>query len=61
MIWYGGGALPTLVLSCVGHVCRPPINILYLNCCSQCAYHRVIAQITVSHFVSIFFLLYHEK
>jgi hypothetical protein len=44
MIWYGGGggALPALVPSSVGHVCRPPINILYLNCCSQFAYHRVL-------------------
>ena len=24
----GGGALPALVPSCVGHVCRPPINLL---------------------------------
>jgi hypothetical protein len=35
MIWWGGGggggggggALPALVPSCVGHVCRPPINL----------------------------------
>jgi hypothetical protein len=25
----GGGALPALVPSCVGHVCRPPINLLH--------------------------------
>jgi hypothetical protein len=25
----GGGALPALVPSCVGHVCRPPINSLH--------------------------------
>jgi hypothetical protein len=61
--WSGrGAALQALVQSCVGHVCHLPINILYLNCncCSQFAYHHVIAQITVSHFVS-YFLLYHEK
>jgi hypothetical protein len=33
MIWWwgggGGDALPALVLSCVGHVCRPPINLLH--------------------------------
>jgi hypothetical protein len=68
----GGGALPALVLSCVGHVCRPPINLLHYckvllglylncNCCSQFAYHHVITQITVSHFASNNFLLYHEK
>ena len=53
----GGCALATLVPSCVGQVCRPPINILYLNCnsCSQFAYHHAIAHITVSHFVSIIF------
>jgi hypothetical protein len=28
--WSGtGGALPGLVPSCVGHVCRPPINLLH--------------------------------
>ena len=49
--------------SCVGHVCRSPINILYLNCncCSQFAYHHVIAQITVSHFVSIIFCFIMKK
>ena len=25
----GGGTLPVLVPSCVGHVCRPPINMLH--------------------------------
>jgi hypothetical protein len=25
----GGCALPALVPSCVGHVCRPPINLLH--------------------------------
>ena len=37
--------------------------LLYLNCncCSQLAYHHVITQITVSHFASNNFLLYHEK
>jgi hypothetical protein len=25
----GGGALPALVPSCFGHVCRPPINLLH--------------------------------
>jgi hypothetical protein len=30
MIWYGGGGtLPALVPSCIGHVCRPPINLLH--------------------------------
>ena len=28
----GGAALPALVQSSVGNVCRSPINILYLNC-----------------------------
>ena len=27
----GGGALPALVPSCVGHVCRPPINLLHYS------------------------------
>ena len=43
MIWWGGGALPALGPRCGGHV----------------AYHHVITQITVSHFVSN--SLYHEK
>jgi hypothetical protein len=30
--WGGGAALPALVQSSVGNVCRSPINILYLNC-----------------------------
>jgi hypothetical protein len=54
MIWCGGqGALPALVPSCIGCVRCPPINILYLNCncCSQFAYHHVITQIIVSHFL----------
>jgi hypothetical protein len=37
MIWWGGGggggggggAMPALMPSCVGHVCRPPINLLH--------------------------------
>jgi hypothetical protein len=38
-------------------------RLLYLNCncCSQFAYHHVVTQITVSHFASNNFLLYHEK
>jgi hypothetical protein len=53
----GGGALQALVPSYVGHMCHLPINILYLNCycCLHFAYHHVIAQITVSDFVSIIF------
>jgi hypothetical protein len=37
--------------------------LLYLNCncCSQLAYQHVITQITVSHFVSNNFLLYHDS
>ena len=36
------GSLLALVPSCVGHVRRTPINLLYLNCncCSQFAYHH---------------------
>jgi hypothetical protein len=62
--WCGrGAALQAVVQSCVGHVCHSPINILYLNCncCSQFAYHHVIAQITVSHFVSIIFCFIIKK
>ena len=57
------GATEALVQSCVGHVCHSPINILHLNCncCSQFAYHHVIAQITVSHFVSIIFCFIMKK
>jgi hypothetical protein len=55
------GALPALVPSCVGHVYCPPstYSLLYLNCncCSQFAYHRVIAQITVSHLSLLFVAL----
>jgi hypothetical protein len=73
--WSGGGggdALPAVVPSCVGRACRPRLIhyvqqsltwLLYLscNCCSQFAYHHVITQITVSHFVSNTILLYHEN
>jgi hypothetical protein len=60
------GALPVLVPSCVGHVRRPPINLLdyskvLLDYCisivivvnKQFTYHHVITQIT--HFVSNIF------
>ena len=68
MIWYGGGgALPALVPSCVGHACPPAhqlaslLEYLNCNCCSQFAYHHIITLITASHFVSNHFLIYHEK
>jgi hypothetical protein len=50
----GGGALSALVPSCVGHVRRPPINycIWIVIVVHMFAYHHVITQITVSHFVS---------
>jgi hypothetical protein len=34
------------------------LQYLNCNCCSQFAYHHIITQITVSHFVSDTFLLY---
>jgi hypothetical protein len=61
LVGRGGGAMPALVPSCVGHVCRPAYQLASLllslawllflncNCCSQFAYHHVITQITVSH------------
>jgi hypothetical protein len=70
----GGGVLCQLWCRIVSVMCavRPStclttakscLTILYLNCncCSQFAYHHVITQTTVSHFVSNIFLLYHAK
>ena len=55
--WSGKGLLCQLWCRVVSVICaiHSPINIMYLNCncCSQFAYHHVIVQITVSHFVSI--------
>ena len=58
----GGGALPALVPSCVGHAARPLAcfttakscltTVFELYHCSQFAYHHIITQITVSHFAS---------
>jgi hypothetical protein len=68
----GGGCSASsgaeLCWSCAAHQLASLLQslawLLYLNCncCSQFAnYHHVITQITVSHFVSNNFLLYHEK
>jgi hypothetical protein len=57
----GGALVPTAELC---RSCVPSAHqLLYLNCncCSQFAYHHVFTQITVSHFASNNFLLYHDK
>jgi hypothetical protein len=56
-------ALPALVQSCFGHMCRPPINIAWLlylnyNWCSQLAYHHVIySNYCISFYLQYFFAL----
>jgi hypothetical protein len=51
----GGGALPALVPSCVGHVCRPPINLLHY--CKVLLYYCIWIVIVVHSSLIIMLLL----
>jgi hypothetical protein len=61
MIWSGGGVLCQLRCRVVSVMCAARPSTCFTTAKSCLTSHHVITQITVSHFVSNSFLLYHEK